>query len=275
LSTLTVGLALAVLCIVFFLVPPTSGAYTATIRGTKNTAGSASYFTCAAAVTSDESTALFAYTLTDASNAKTATDTVAGSNPGTYRGSMKSTASTSQACARDAGGSYVLDGTSSYLTTAPRVTNPSAFSTEVWFKTTTAGGRIVGFGNAQTGPSTQGDRHTYISTTGQLVFGVTVNGTRRTIASPAAVNDGLWHHVVSTMSPSAGMSLWLDGAQVATNATYKTADNYTGYWKIGYDSVTGWPNAGTAYFTGSLRFAAVYTTVLTSTQIQNHYVAGG
>lgn len=78
-----------------------------------------------------------------------------------------------------------------------------------------------------------------------------------------------------TLSPTAGAALWLDGAQVASNGSSRTPESTTGYWKIGYDTLGGqWPNVGSSYFGGSLRYAAVKSTVLTPTQIQNHYAAG-
>ena len=63
------------------------------------------------------------------------------------------------------------------------VPGPQTFSIEAWFKTTTNdGGKIVGFGNAQTGGSSANnnaspgssnyDRHIYMMNDGQLVFGV-------------------------------------------------------------------------------------------------------
>ncbi|CAN00085.1 hypothetical protein DOU17_01205 [Clavibacter michiganensis subsp. michiganensis] len=76
------------------------------------------------------------------------------------------------------------------------------------------------------------------------------------------------------MSPTAGMTLWLDGRQVAANTSFRAAENTTGWWRIGYDNLDTWPAAGNRYFTGSMRYAAVYSTTLTATQIQNHYNAG-
>ena len=55
---------------------------------------------------------------------------------------------------------------------------------EAWFKTTTtAGGKIIGFGNRSTGNSTSYDRHLYMSNTGRLYFGV--NPDARTISTTA------------------------------------------------------------------------------------------
>lgn len=261
---------------VLLLAPTTNGAFTASIRNTNNSAASAAaFFTCSSAFAADKADAVFAYALTDATNSTTAPDIAAGTYPGTYRGSMTSTTVTPQACPRDTGGSYTLNGTTSFLTNSLQQAGPSTFSTEVWFKTTVKGGKLIGFGNSATGSSSAYDRHTYITTTGQVLFG-TYNGGYQNLVSATGVNyaDGAWHHMVSTMSPATGMTLYLDGVKAAGNTAFTAPESNTGYWKIGYDNTSGWPNAGNNYFTGSMRFAALYKTALTATQVQNHYNAG-
>jgi hypothetical protein len=267
----------ASLSLAMLLVPSTSSAYVARITNSTDTAASAANFTCAGAIAVDASNAIYQFPLTEATNSTSAANTVSASTPGTYRGSMTSSATPPLACPRDAGGAYVLDGTSSYLST-PTVqsTSPATFSTEVWFKTSVAGGRLIGYGNTQTGSSSQYDRHTYLATTGQLVFG-TYNSGYDTIISPAGTSyaDGAWHQVVSTFSAATGMILYVDGKQVAINAAYTAAEADQGYWRVGYDNLSGWTGtAANYYFKGSMRFAAVYKTALTAAQVQNHYVAG-
>jgi hypothetical protein len=273
LAGIAASVAAAALGAVLLLAPGTNGAYTAAIQNTNNTAASsAAFFTCSSAFAADKANALFAYPLNEATGSTTAVDAATGSYPGTYRGGMTSDTTSSRACARDTGGAYVLDG-SDFVTNALQAQGPATFSTEVWFKTTVKGGKLIGFGNSQSGSSSAYDRHTYISTTGQLAFG-TYNGGYQTITSSANVADGAWHHVVATMSPSTGMTLYLDGARVAGNTAFTAPESNTGYWRIGYDNTSGWPNAGSNYFVGSMRFAAVYKTALTATQVTNHYNAG-
>ncbi|QOD43867.1 LamG domain-containing protein [Clavibacter zhangzhiyongii] len=272
LAGIAAAVSAAALGAVLLLAPGTNGAYTASIRNTNNTAASsAAFFTCSSAFAADRADALFAYPLNEATGSTTAVDAATGAYPGTYRGAMASDTTSTRACPRDTGGAYVLDG-SDFVTNALQARGPAVFSTEVWFKTTVKGGKLIGFGNSQSGSSSAYDRHTYISTTGQLAFG-TYNGGYQTIVSPASVADGAWHHVVATMS-SAGMVLYLDGARVAGNAAFTAPESNSGYWRIGYDNTSGWPNAGSAYFVGSMRFAAVYKTALTPAQVQAHYTAG-
>jgi hypothetical protein len=270
---LAASVSAAALGAVLLLAPGTNGAYTAAITNTNNTAASsAAFFTCSSAFAADKANALFAYPLNEASGSTTAVDAASGSYPGTYRGGMTSDTTSTRACPRDTGGAYVLDG-SDFVTNALQAQGPATFSTEVWFKTTVKGGKLIGFGNSQSGSSSAYDRHTYVSTTGQLAFG-TYNGGYQTITSSASVADGAWHHVVATMSPSTGMTLYLDGARVAGNTAFTAPESNSGYWRIGYDNTSGWPNAGSNYFVGSMRFAAVYKTALTATQVKNHYDAG-
>ncbi|QZQ55463.1 LamG domain-containing protein [Curtobacterium sp. TC1] len=268
---LVVALAVVVLLNQF---APTRSAYSATVRNDTNTAATAPYFTCTGAVGADTANALFAYRLTESSNARTATDWSGRGVNGTYQGSMTAATPDPIACPRDTGSAYVLNGSTSYVTASRSYANPTTFSEEVWFRTTVAGGQLIGFGSSQTGGSGQHDRKLYLNTSGQLAFG-TYSGTTQVVTSPRAYTDGTWHHAVTTMSPTNGMRLYVDGALVASNAAFKAPENFTGYFRIGYDTVSGWPGSpANPYFTGSMRYAAVYGTELSATQVAAHAAAG-
>ncbi|MFJ7289734.1 LamG domain-containing protein [Curtobacterium sp. NPDC098951] len=253
---------------------PTRSAFSAVVANSGNSAATAPYFTCSAAVGADTANALFAYRLGEASGATTAADWSGKGLNGTYQGAMTASTPSPNACPRDTGSSYVLNGSTSFVSTPRSYANPTTFSEEVWFRTTVAGGMLVGFGSNQSATSGQHDRQIYINTTGQLVFG-TYNGTTQVVTSPKAYTDGAWHHVVATMSASTGMRLYADGALVASNTAFTAPENYTGYFRIGYDTVSGWPGQPSNFaFTGSMRYAAVYSTVLSATQVANHAAAG-
>jgi hypothetical protein len=272
-ALLVVALAVVVLLNQF---APTRSAYSATVRNDTNTAATAPYFTCTGAVGADTANALFAYRLAEASNAKTATDWSGKAQNGTYQGSMTAgpTTTAANSCPRDGGTPYVLDGSTSFVSTPRSYANPTTFSEEVWFRTTVAGGLLIGFGSNQVSVSGQHDRQVYLNTAGQLVFGA-YNGTTQVVTSPKAYNDGAWHHVVSTMSPTNGMRLYVDGSLVASNSAFKSPENYTGYFRVGYDTISGWPGApANFFFTGSMRYAAVYSTELTAAQVAAHAAAG-
>jgi hypothetical protein len=153
------------------------------------------------------------------------------------------------------------------------ITNPQSFSMEAWFKTTTAtGGKLIGFGNSQTGTSTRYDRHIYMTNAGRLVFGVNLNGTR-VITSANSYNNGNWHHVVATLSPD-GMAMYVDGVNVGTNTTTTNAQSYNGYWRVGGDNLSGWPSQPTSSnFIGTIDEAAVYSFILPASSVSQHFAA--
>jgi len=168
----------------------------------------------------------------------------------------------------------MFNGSTTEVTTstAAAVPAPSTFSVEAWFATTVGGGKLIGFGNSRSGTSSQYDRHVYLTNSGQVVFGLYVSG-YRIAASPGTYLDGKYHHVVATLS-GAGMILYVDGVKVAANATTTTAESNTGWWRVGYDNLSGWPGAPTrSHFTGLLDEVAVYPTALSATRVAAHYNA--
>lgn len=155
---------------------------------------------------------------------------------------------------------------------------PTTFSLEAWFRTTTTrGGKIVGYADKTTDTSNANDRTIYMDNAGHVLFGV-MPSSRISIASPATYRDGQWHHVVATLG-SGGMRLYVDGAQVASRSTVTTGRTYTGMWRIGGDTLAGWPSRPTSdWFAGSIDEVAAYPTVLTASQVANHRalaLAGG
>lgn len=167
-----------------------------------------------------------------------------------------------------------FSGSTDQVTTSDRQTNPRTFSIELGFKTTTGGGRIVGFGDVITGTSNRYDRHIYLSDSGQVVFGTRTNAIN-TVVSPATYLDGEWHHVVATIGP-AGMRLYVDGELRASNPN-TGSENYNGYWRIGYDNLSGWgPTTPSRYhFIGDIDEVAIYPTQLSASRVFARYVAAG
>ena len=176
-----------------------------------------------------------------------------------------------------------FDGKSGNVYSQTSVNGPQAFSIEGWFKTTTnTGGKLIGFGNSQTGLSGNYDRHIYMMNDGQLVFGIWNNATE-TIETPNTYNDGQWHYVVATYNGT-NMALYVDG-QLTGTGTSSSAQSYTGYWRVGGDNLNSWnldpwgsnsqgttqPN--TYYFNGTIADVAVYPTSLTAAQVQAHFAA--
>ena len=204
----------------------------------------------------------------DEAGGTTAADASTSDSPGTYSGGVSLGSPGALAGIADTAASF--DGSSGLVASQKAYDNPSTYSLEIWFNTTTSqGGKLIGFGDRATGLSSNYDRHIYMQDNGQLVFG-TWTGSANTITTPAAYNDGKWHSVVATQSAQ-GMILYVDGVNVGTNPQ-TAAQAYTGYWRIGGDNTWG---SSSAYFAGILDEAAVYPVALTSDQVARHYHLGG
>ncbi|MFF3330097.1 LamG-like jellyroll fold domain-containing protein [Streptomyces sp. NPDC002888] len=163
---------------------------------------------------------------------------------------------------------------SEWTYTDKRHPTPSAYSLELWFKTTsTSGGKLIGFANKVQLVSTQYDKQIYLQNNGRLSFGVYTGGTR-TINTTQSYNNGQWHHVVATQGAD-GMKLYVDGALRASNLLITSSENYSGFWRVGGDNLDNWPNRPSSRFlTGQIDEVAVYNKVLTSGQVSQHYSIG-
>lgn len=157
----------------------------------------------------------------------------------------------------------VLDGRDRQFNAIQGFAPPHEFSLSLWFNTTTdSGGKLIGFGVVPGLTDTSRDRHVWMDDTGQVHFGVYPNqGTapfrKAVLTAPGRWNDGTWHHLAAVLSPSAGLSLHLDGRKVAEDTTVRSAQVYaatTGYWRVGYDfDLYDWPFRPSAlYFKGAL-----------------------
>ncbi|MFT4109285.1 LamG-like jellyroll fold domain-containing protein [Propionicimonas sp.] len=269
----------------------TSAALTAKIANSTNTSGNRTFFTCTNAVTSSSGSPYLAWAMGTGSTTKAAdlngssSSTKVGTFANTTALGASPTGTTTVGCNNDLPKASVsFNGTSQCLFTGATVSNPQTFSLEAWFWTgTKPNGKIIGFGNTQSGGDSTYDRHVYIDDAGRVLFGTYNNGFQ-VIASPSGTSyaDSKWHNVIATFSSSTGMRLYIDGAVVASSTSYTVAENTSGYWKAGCGNLGGsWPNAAGAaswnslnYFKGQLQFAAVYSAVLTATQVKEHYQAG-
>jgi PKD repeat protein len=162
-----------------------------------------------------------------------------------------------------------FDGSTGFAATTAPVEGPNVFSAEAWFRTTSrTGGKIVGFGDRNSGTSSNYDRHIYMDAQGRVWFGVWNSGSY-TVNTTQAFNDGKWHHVVGTMD-GAGVTLYVDGKRIGTNAGTAVAQPYSGYWRVGGD--TSW--SGNPYFSGDVDEVAIYPRVLTQQNVSTHFQAG-
>ena len=150
---------------------------------------------------------------------------------------------------------------------------PSAFSVEAWVKTSsTGGGRILGFGDGSgASASSTVDRQLYLGPNGRVYFGI--GSAKTTIMSTKVVNNNTWHHVVGTYtSGTNGMKLYVDGALQGQNRATPVLS--TGYWRVGAEAMSGWAGNPGQFYDGLLDELAVYTDVLTPTEVLSHYDVG-
>jgi hypothetical protein len=279
-------IALSGLCLLASGTPATSSGYIARLTNSTDNVTVAPV-TCTQAALLDKAAtpAIFQWALNDGllgvQVLGTSPDASGNNNVGNYQTAVNTFSGTTPlACPRDGGNALVFTGSNpggTYLSSSKTTiaTTSSNYSIEVWFKAATgATGKLIGLGSSPNSASSSYDRHLYIDSTGKLVFGSYTTATQ-TITTTAVVTDSKWHLAVGTQSNTAGMVLYLDGIQVAANQAFTAAQAYTGYWHVGYDNLTGWPNAPTDfYFTGQMRYAAAYAGVLTAQQAKSDYLAG-
>ncbi len=170
---------------------------------------------------------------------------------------------------------------SKVTSTVQELTLPQVFSLEAWVKAGASanGGLIIGYNQSATndGSTSRHDRVLYMTTTGQLRFGMNPT-TAVAIGSNQDYRDDQWHHVVGTLSP-AGMKLYVDGALVDQRADITYArTGYTGYVRIGAGALNGFPGTNTSTgrrFEGLIDDAALYRKALPLSRIADHYRASG
>ncbi|MEC4017834.1 LamG-like jellyroll fold domain-containing protein [Streptomyces sp. H27-D2] len=172
------------------------------------------------------------------------------------------------------GSAITYNGSNQYTNSDRKTTRPAAYSLETWFKTTTgSGGKLIGFGDRFLENSGTVDKHIYMTNDGRLIFGVN-SGWNRTISTGRGWNDGQWHHIVATQGNN-GIRLYVDGSLRASDFTVTSGRNYTGYWRVGGDTIGSWPSRPSSnYFAGQIDETAVYPSVLSPSQISQHYSLG-
>lgn len=164
-----------------------------------------------------------------------------------------------------------FDGVNDFVQTATSVSQPTAFTIMLSFKTTaTNGGVLIGANENQNGSGGKGERRIYLNNAGQIYFGVYSSGVQ-TIHSSASFNDGKWHHVTGEMSAE-GMKLFIDGNLEASNSVVTDEIIYSKYWIFGYtDLINDWPSRPSSfYYNGVIDDVSIWNFALPQNQIQNY-----
>jgi Bacterial Ig domain/Concanavalin A-like lectin/glucanases superfamily/Fibronectin type III domain/Domain of unknown function (DUF5122) beta-propeller len=209
--------------------------------------------------------------LDETGGAGTAADTTDNSTTGNYVGTVTKGAPGALGAT---GTAVTFNGSTGNVVSTNQIGGPSRYALELWFNTTTtSGGKLIGFGNAQTGNSGNYDKHVYMTNDGRVIFGV-YNGSFDMITTPTAYNDGQWHYVVAMQGPS-GMAMYIDDHLIGSNGVAAN-QAYSGYWRVGGDNLGFWPNQPASnYFAGTIDEVAVYDGPLTPAQVDAHYTASG
>ncbi|MGW4286258.1 LamG-like jellyroll fold domain-containing protein [Streptomyces sp. NPDC004673] len=158
-------------------------------------------------------------------------------------------------------------------------------SVDLWFKTATAGGVLVGASKDPLGTTTP-TAYTpvlYVGGSGKLYGEFYFSGgSTKPLGSGSAVTDNKWHHVVLSSSATS-QSLYLDGNLVGTqtgtasvtgqNYTYVGAGYLGGYWPDEPHTSTTDNTGYASYFKGSIAEAAVYRSQLSADDVDAQYDA--
>ena len=266
-----VGLVLAV------LLPGTSGAtFTATTANHVNTFTAGQWTSCALVARAEGPSAYYAFQDTRNGVAVNTGSTGTAAN-GRFTGGVTLTAGQPN-CGPDGTKAVTFDGATGGMYTTYAVDNPQTFTVQLWFRTDTVdGGKLIGFGNGTNGDaSSQIDRHVYMTNSGKLTFGV-YTGTTETTTTSAAYNDGRWHLMTATFSPTTGLRLYVDGSLRASRKEATSAEDYTGYWRVGYDTLNGaWAaNPRSEHFAGSIAHVSIYNDRMWSdAEVAEQFAAG-
>ena len=168
------------------------------------------------------------------------------------------------------GGGYAQFAGTTNITTTTQFNNPQVFSLSIWFNTTsTTGKKVIGFEQSQTGTGSGGwDRQYIVDTTGNLYFAI-YTGALVTFSYGTA-NNGAWYNAV--VSDNNGtLNHYLNGVFLGSNSG--SAQNMSGWWRIGGYKSQAWPNTSDGYFTGNVGPVMVWNTALTTAQVTQTYNA--
>ena len=144
-------------------------------------------------------------------------------------------------------------------------------STEAWFKTTSSATRQVIFHYGSMADTQQ--YGLWLANSGTTMTAWGYGGTNdKAFTMPYAVNDGAWHQVVQTYNGTT-LTLYIDGVALTPQAATRGTVMNTYGFGIGAVIETGNANSG-GFFNGSIDEVSFYTSVLSQTDVTNHYQLG-
>lgn len=199
---------------------------------------------------------------------------IVGSNNGTVNGTV--TRGVTGALA-DGDTAMTFDGSTGWISAAAagtfNFTGTSSFTIECWVKVSSLPGaglfpRIV-HKVANDGAGKNGWLVSIGASDdpnpGKILFERWVSGTQYQALSNVALTTGVWHHVVCVYNGTT-MTVYLDGTAgtgVSSTASLLSSSSVVAFARRG--------DAAAAFLAGSLDEIAIYPSVLTGTQVSNHY----
>ena len=172
-------------------------------------------------------------------------------------------------------GNFEFNSASSQqVTTTNSITNPTAYTLFVLFKTSTASGRkLIGFEDSQTGSAGNYDRHLYVDTSGNVRFGI-FTGTTVTLISSITVTDDTWRLVAATYGGEGTTGrLYINGVSDVSRTFTNAGQSMTGWWRIAGNRLSGWTGGSDGTFTGNIAAVGTYSRALSNTEILDLYNA--
>jgi glutamyl endopeptidase len=220
--------------------------------------------------------------------------TAADSSGNGVSGAYQSVAlGTGSALSDDAGSAATFSGTSSVTAASAPAVNfgAAAFSVEAWVRTT-------GTGSYTVVAKTAGSYRDCLNASRTVRYGIIAPGWALVVAGgqvrfeivdsdsiddlgchhphqivamgpTTLVNDGTWHYVAASVTPSSGVTVYVDDASATTGGTTSSISNGSAV-KLGANLGTS-PYSG---YVGDLDEVALYASGLSSSQVDAHYSAG-
>lgn len=148
----------------------------------------------------------------------------------------------------------------------------TAFTLEIWFKTATKQDKaLISKGQALSGTEAGYELYLRSSGSGQIQYAQAgaAGAGQLGFSYAVAYNDSLWHYVVLKRTTGGALTLYYDGASVATNAGATTDLSNARAFGVGARA-TG----PSDLIDASLSEVAVYPSALTAAKVQAHYDAG-
>jgi len=165
----------------------------------------------------------------------------------------------------------VLNGTSQAAGQSSISIGATNYSLEVWMKTASKYGGPIGCSNTgNTSDPTNYDKMCYITSSGNMVFGV-YNAAQRSLDTGKFVCDNVFHHILLSFDTSSS-KIYIDG-QLAGTLGYVSTDSLE-HPVFGYTHAATWPGYVSPFLNGFIACPAIYKFAAPADMAMRHYLAG-